>query len=67
MGISSYHVCYHCKDRTVGCHAKCKMYQEEQAQRQRDREQQKKQSDGYVSREAKQWNHRSVRGKCHKK
>ena len=29
MGKSGYHVCYHCKDRVVGCHAKCEAYQKE--------------------------------------
>lgn len=37
MAQTSYSVCYHCKDRTIGCHAKCKMYQEEKAEKERIR------------------------------
>lgn len=37
MAQTSYSVCYHCKDKTIGCHAKCKMYQEEKAERERVR------------------------------
>ena len=33
MAKTSYHVCYHCKDRTVGCHASCKLYQDEKKER----------------------------------
>lgn len=39
MAKSSYHVCYHCKDRTVGCHASCKLYQDEKKERDKQREQ----------------------------
>ena len=35
MSVSSYHACYHCKDRTIGCHAKCELYQEERKERDR--------------------------------
>lgn len=33
MSNQSYHICYHCKDRTIGCHGKCAAYQEEKAER----------------------------------
>lgn len=29
MGKSIYRACYHCKDRKVGCHATCEIYNEE--------------------------------------
>lgn len=29
MGIFGYHACYHCKDRTYDCHAKCESYKKE--------------------------------------
>lgn len=39
MAKSSYHVCYHCKDRTIGCHDSCKLYQDEKKERDEQREQ----------------------------
>lgn len=38
MAQTSYSVCYHCKDRTIGCHAKCKIYQEEKAEKEKIRQ-----------------------------
>lgn len=32
MARSTYHVCYHCKDRKIGCHATCELYIEEKKQ-----------------------------------
>lgn len=29
MARSTYHVCYHCKNRTYDCHAKCELYKNE--------------------------------------
>lgn len=29
MSKQTFHSCYHCKTRTVGCHAKCEAYQKE--------------------------------------
>lgn len=68
MGTSSYHVCYHCKDRTIGCHAHCEPYQKEVEEHKRLKEIEK-QSKRYAgaSREVVQWNHRALSGKSHKK
>ena len=38
MAKSTYHVCYHCKDRTFDCHAKCELYKEERARATKARE-----------------------------
>lgn len=32
MASTSFHVCYHCKDRKVGCHGKCELYLKEKAE-----------------------------------
>lgn len=37
MAKSSFYVCYHCKERTVGCHSKCEAYQKEKSQSERER------------------------------
>ena len=29
MAKTSYHVCYHCKDRHIGCHSSCEPYIQE--------------------------------------
>jgi hypothetical protein len=29
MALTTFHVCYHCKDRTFDCHSKCELYQKE--------------------------------------
>ena len=26
MAKQTFHVCYHCKDRYIGCHSKCELY-----------------------------------------
>lgn len=35
MAVTLFHVCYHCKERHVGCHAKCIAYQKEVEENQR--------------------------------
>lgn len=42
MAQANFHVCYHCKDRTIGCHVKCEAYQKEQRERQQLRQQRRK-------------------------
>ena len=37
MGLSGYHVCYHCKDRTYNCHAKCELYKKEKIEMEKKR------------------------------
>lgn len=37
MAQASFHVCYHCKDRTVGCHSKCKAYLAEKEANEKER------------------------------
>jgi hypothetical protein len=29
MALTRFHVCHHCKDRHVGCHAECSLYRKE--------------------------------------
>ena len=29
MANQAYHVCFHCKNRKIGCHATCEMYKKE--------------------------------------
>lgn len=42
MAQANFHVCYHCKDRALGCHAKCEAYLKEQQEYQRERQQRRK-------------------------
>lgn len=52
MGTSSYHVCYHCKDRVLGCHAKCEAYlkeKRENEQRLKERREIRENSDALAS------------------
>lgn len=37
MAQANFHVCYHCKDRTIGCHSKCAAYQKEKAESEKQR------------------------------
>lgn len=42
MAKSTYHVCYHCKDRTYDCHAKCELYKNEREAATKAREEQRR-------------------------
>lgn len=42
MSQSNYHVCYHCKDRTYDCHAKCEMYKKEKSEMEKIRKERNK-------------------------
>lgn len=35
MAKQTFHCCYHCKDRVVGCHATCEMYIKEKEEQQK--------------------------------
>jgi hypothetical protein len=37
MSQSNFHVCFHCKDRKIGCHGSCQLYQAEKAESERTR------------------------------
>lgn len=37
MAKTSFHVCYHCKDRHIGCHSSCKPYLEEKEENEKIR------------------------------
>lgn len=68
MGISSYHACYHCKDRTIGCHAKCETYQAEKKEAERIKENRASGTRRIgASSIAKCNNHVSLRNRCHKR
>lgn len=43
MAQVKFHVCYHCKNRTIGCHAKCEAYQKEKALNEKERVEKNKQ------------------------
>lgn len=43
MAQANFHVCYHCKDRTIGCHAKCEAYQKEKVLNEKERAEKNKQ------------------------
>ena len=67
MGVSSYHVCYHCKDRTPTCHVACEAYSAEKKERDAIREAEHNRRQCGVVSGARVWSHRSIRNRCHKK
>lgn len=68
MGKSIYHVCYHCKDRKVGCHSNCEQYQKEVEENNRIKSVMRKVENRQGAiREAKTWNRRPLKGTSHKK
>lgn len=38
MAKSVFHVCYHCKDRKVGCHSTCEAYLKEKQENEKMRQ-----------------------------
>ena len=47
MSNQTYHACYHCVDRVVGCHVNCELYKKEQEERQQVKEERRKRNGYY--------------------
>ena len=60
MGNTKFHVCYHCKNRSVGCHSMCEMYLQEKKENDEEREQNRRLY-ARAQREAVVWGHSSLR------
>lgn len=44
MSKQTFHVCYHCKDRKIGCHSNCELYLKEVKENERIKKEKEKQS-----------------------